>query len=66
MSTLDLAYALCLAGVALYIWRRERPRLMLVSLTLTSFFLLYGVGHFIYYAGAEDVIVAVRNSVTAS
>ena len=44
MLPLDYLHALCLVGIALYVWRREPPRLLLVPLMLISFFVLYGVG----------------------
>jgi hypothetical protein len=50
---LDFVHAFCLAGVALYIWQREPPRLLLVPLMLISFFVLYGVGNIIYFSGAN-------------
>jgi hypothetical protein len=60
---LDFVHAFCLAGIALYIWRREPPRLLLTPLMLISFFVLYGVGNIIYFAGA-DTVPDVRSAVT--
>jgi cytosine/uracil/thiamine/allantoin permease len=60
---LDYVHAFCLAGIALYIWEREPPRLLLVPLMLISFFVLYGVGNIVYFAGA-DTVPAVRSTVT--
>jgi len=60
---LDYVHAFCLAGIALYIWEREPPRLLLVPLMLISFFVLYGVGNIVYFAGA-DTVPAVRTAVT--
>ncbi len=62
---LDYVYAICLLGVALYIWRREPPRLLLTPLMLMSFFVLYGVGNIIYFTGADSVPDA-RYAVTLS
>jgi hypothetical protein len=62
---LDYLHALCLVGIALYIWKREPPRLLLVPLMLLSFFVLYGVGNIIYFVGADTVPDA-RAAVTAS
>jgi hypothetical protein len=63
MSALDSTYAALLVGIALYIWRRDPPRLLLTPLTLISFFVLYGIGHFIYYANT-DAVPRVHNLVT--
>ena len=63
MLPLDYVHAFCLAGIALYIWEREPPRLLLVPLMLISFFVLYGVGNIVYFAGA-DTVPAVRSTVT--
>jgi oligosaccharide repeat unit polymerase len=60
---LDFVHAFCLAGIALYIWQREPPRLLLVPLMLISFFVLYGVGNIVYFAGA-DTVPDVRRAVT--
>jgi hypothetical protein len=60
---LDFVHALCLVGVAIYIWRREPPRLLLAPLMLISFFVLYGVGNIVYFVGA-DTVPDVRSSVT--
>src|SRR5579863_3012066 len=65
MLPLDYIHALCLAGIAIYVWRREPPRLLLTPLMLISFFVLYGVGNLIYFAGA-DTVADVRASVTLS
>jgi hypothetical protein len=61
---LDYVHALCLIGVAIYIWQREPPRLLLVPLMLISFFVLYGAGNIIYFIGA-DTVPDVRNDVTS-
>ena len=63
MLSLDFVHALCLAGIALYIWRREPPRLLLTPLMLISFFVLYGVGNIIYFVGA-DTVPDIRGAVT--
>ena len=65
VEPLDYLHALCLAGVALYVWRREPVRLLLTPLMLVSFFVLYGVGNIIYFLGA-DTVPEVRRSVTLS
>src|ERR1700680_3470197 len=65
MRPLDYVHALCLAGIALYIWRREPPRLLLVPLMLISFFVLYGAGNIVYFLGA-DTVSDVRDAVTLS
>ncbi len=65
MSDLDYFHAFCLVGIALYIWEREPPRLLLTPLMLISFFILYGVGNIIYFAEADTVPV-VRRAVTMS
>jgi hypothetical protein len=62
---LDFVHAFCLAGIAVYIWLREPPRLLLVPLMLLSFFVLYGVGNIIYFIGA-DTVPDVRGAVTSS
>jgi hypothetical protein len=62
---LDYLHATCLAGIAAYIWRREPPRLLLTPLMLISFFVLYGAGNIIYFAGA-DTVPYVRYAVTLS
>jgi hypothetical protein len=62
---LDYVHALCLVGIALYIWLREPPRLLLVPLMLASFYVLYGVGNIIYFLGA-DTVPDVRGAVTLS
>lgn len=64
MLTLEYIHALCLAGIALYVWQREPPRLLLTPLMLISFFVLYGVGNIIYFLGANDFDRDVRNTVT--
>ncbi|MGC1388675.1 MAG: hypothetical protein WA807_11750 [Steroidobacteraceae bacterium] len=64
MNSLDFVHAFCLAGVAIYIWRREPPRLLLTSLMLISIFVLYGVGNIVYFAGA-DTVPQVREAVTS-
>jgi hypothetical protein len=63
MLPLDFIHAVCLVGIALYIWLREPPRLLLVPLMLISFFVLYGVGNMIYFAGT-DAVPDVRSAVT--
>ena len=64
MLPLDYVQSLCLVGIALYIWRREPPRLLLTPLMLISFFVLYGVGNIVYFTG-EDTVPDVRETVTA-
>ena len=64
MLTLDYIHALCLGGIALYVWRREPPRLLLTPLMLLSFLVLYGAGNIIYFVGADDIDPGVRNAVT--
>jgi hypothetical protein len=61
---LDFVHAICLLGVALYIWRREPARLLLTPLMLLSFYVLYGVGGIIYFLGGEAVL-DVRYEVTS-
>jgi hypothetical protein len=63
MLPLDYVHAVCLVGIALYIWQREPPRLLLTPLMLMSFFVLYGAGNIIYFAGA-DTVPDVRRTVT--
>ena len=65
MEPLDYLHALCLAGIAVYVWRREPLRLLLTPLMLVSFFVLYGVGNIIYFLGA-DTLPDVRYAVTLS
>jgi hypothetical protein len=65
MLPLDYLHALCLAGVALYMWRREPVRLLLTPLMLLSFLVLYGIGNIIYFLGA-DTLPDVRRAVTLS
>ena len=65
MLPLDFVHALCLIGIAIYIWQREPPRLLLTPLMLISFFVLYGAGNIIYFAGA-DTVPDVRDAVTVS
>ena len=65
MLPLDYLHALCLLGVALYVWQREPPRLLLTPLMLISFLLLYGLGGIIYFLGA-DTVPDVRFTVTLS
>ena len=55
MLPLDYVHAACLVGIAAYIWLREPPRLLLTPLMLMSFFVLYGVGNIVYFAGADTV-----------
>jgi hypothetical protein len=64
MFPLEYVHALCLCGVALYVWQREPPRLLLTPMMLLSFILLYGVGNIIYFVGADDIDPDVRNTVT--
>ncbi len=63
MLPLDYVHALCLVGIALYIWQREPPRLLLTPLMLLGFFVLYGFGNLVYFADA-DTVLAIRNVVT--
>lgn len=63
MLPLDFVHAFCLVGIAIYIWRREPPRLLLTPLMLISFFVLYGIGNIIYFVGA-DTVPDVRRAVT--
>jgi hypothetical protein len=65
---LDYIHALCLVGIAIYIWRREPPRLLLTPLMLISFFVLYGVGNIIYFVGVvgADTVPYARRAVTLS
>ena len=65
MLPLDYLHALCLAAVALYIWRREPARLLLTPLMLLSFLVLYGIGNMVYFLGA-DALPDVRSAVTLS
>jgi len=65
VEPLDYLHALCLAGIAVYVWRREPLRLLLTPLMLVSFFVLYGVGNIIYFLGA-DTLPDVRYAVTLS
>jgi hypothetical protein len=60
---LDFLHAVCLVGIAIYIWRREPPRLLLTPLMLISFFVLYGFGNIVYFTG-EDTVPDVRSAVT--
>ena len=48
-------YAFVLIAVFAYMVIRERPRLLLTPLMFLSFWVLYGVGHFVYYLRAETV-----------
>ncbi len=64
MLPLEYIHVLCLGGIALYVWQREPPRLLLTPLMLLSFFVLYGAGNLIYFAGARDIDPDVRNTVT--
>jgi hypothetical protein len=63
MLSLDYLHALCLIGIAIYIWQREPPRILLTPLMLMSFFVLYGAGNIIYFVGA-DTVREVRRAVT--
>lgn len=65
MLPLDYLHALCLVGVAIYLWQREPPRLLLTPVMLLSFFLLYGAGNIIYFIGA-DTLPDVHYAVTLS
>ena len=56
MLLLDYVHAIVLAGVALYIWYREPPRMLLTPLMLISFFVLYGPGNIVYFMGAETCL----------
>jgi hypothetical protein len=60
---LDFVHALCLVGIAIYVWQRERPRLLLTPLMLISLLVLYGIGNIVYFIGAETV-PDVRRTVT--
>jgi len=64
MLPLDFVHAFCLLGVALYMWQREPPRLLLVPLTLISFVVLYGIGNIIYGIGEDNLVPDVRSNVT--
>jgi len=65
MLSLDYLHALCLVGIAIYIWVREPPRLLLTPLMLISFFVLYGIGNIIYcVVEADDLVPGVRATVT--
>ena len=64
MLPIDLVHAVCLMAVAAYIWGREPPRLLLTPLMLVSFFVLYGVGNIVYFAGAEDIDARAYTAVT--
>jgi hypothetical protein len=61
MTPLEGLYGLCLAGVALYLLR-ERPRILLTPLFLLSMLVLYGIGSYVYFAGA-DTVPEVRRAV---
>ncbi len=63
MLGLDYVHALCLIGIAIYIWQREPPRILLTPLMLISFFVLYGAGNIIYFVGA-DTVPDIRRTVT--
>lgn len=65
MLPLDFVHAICLIGVALYVWQREPARLLLTPLMLLSFLVLYGVGGILYFLGT-DTVPAVRTTVTVS
>lgn len=65
MLPLDYLHALCLVGIAVYIWRREPVRLLLTPLMLASFFVLYGAGNIVYFLGA-DTLPDARQAVTLS
>ena len=65
VEPLDYLHAVCLAGVAIYVWRREPVRLLLTPLMLVSFLVLYGAGNIIYFLGA-DTVSDVRHAVTLS
>ncbi len=64
MQPLDYLHAVCLVGIALYMWLREPPRLLLTPLMLLGFLVLYGVGALVYFAGA-DTVQDVRDTVTS-
>ncbi len=55
MLPVDYVHATLLVGVALYIWGREPPRLLMTPLMLMSFFVLYGAGNVIYFKGAQTI-----------
>jgi hypothetical protein len=65
MAMLEGVYVLILAGVSIYLVLRERPSLSVTWLMLMSFLVFYGIGHFVYYAGAETV-EAIHARVTLS
>lgn len=65
MQPTDYLYIIVLVAVALYAWRREPPRLLLSPLLIVSFGVLYGLGIFVYYAGAETV-PEIRSDVSIS
>lgn len=65
MLPLDYLHAFCLLGVALYVGRREPPRLLLTPLMLLSFVVLYGIGNIVYLMGA-DTLPDIRAAVTLS
>ena len=55
MLPVDFVHAIVLVGIALYVWYREPPRILMTPLMLMSFFVLYGAGNIIYFAGAETI-----------
>ena len=65
MLPVDFVHAAVLVGVALYVWQREPPRILMTPLMLMSFFVLYGAGNIIYFMGA-DTIPGVHEAVTLS
>ena len=65
MLPVDYVHAIVLVGVALYVWYREPPRILMTPLMLMSFFVLYGAGNIIYFAGA-DTNPVVHEAVTVS
>jgi hypothetical protein len=53
--TADYYYAAVLVLTLFYALWREPPRLLLTPLLLFSCLVIYGLGHFVYYTGAETV-----------
>lgn len=65
MLPVDFVHATILVGVAIYVWYREPPRILMTPLLLMSFFVLYGAGNIIYFNGAET-IPSVHEAVSVS